>query len=64
MPVILKESAHAAWLDPDLKDAAKVAAIIATAALDRVRHHAVSTRLNSAKADDEDLAKPLATAGD
>jgi putative SOS response-associated peptidase YedK len=59
MPVILRETAHGAWLDPEMKDAAKVAEIIATKAIDKVAHHPVSTRLNSAKTDDEDLVKPV-----
>lgn len=60
MPVILKESAHSEWLDPEMKDAAKVAEIIATATIDKVKHYPVSTRLNSAKTDDEDLIQTLA----
>lgn len=59
MPVILKESAHKEWLDPELKDAERVAEIIATKSLDKVIHHAVGTRLNSAKTDDESLIEPI-----
>lgn len=59
MPVILEESAHKEWLDPELKDAARVAEIIASKVLDKVKHHAVSTRLNAAKTDDESLVEPL-----
>ncbi len=55
MPVILREAAHRDWLDPELKDAAKVAEIIATKAINKVSHYPVSTRLNSAKTDDESL---------
>jgi putative SOS response-associated peptidase YedK len=59
MPVILKEAAHRDWLDPQLKDANRVAEIVATKAIDKVIHYPVSTRLNSAKTDDEELIKPL-----
>ncbi len=59
MPVILRETAHGDWLDPEMNDAGKVAEIIATGAIDSVRHYPVSTRLNSAKMDDEELIKPL-----
>jgi len=59
MPVVLEDAAHAAWLDPELKDAAKVGEIVRFKALDGVKHYPVSTRLNSGKADDEDLIKPL-----
>lgn len=62
MPVILQESVHEEWLDPKLKDAERIADIIATKVLDKVRHHAVSTRLNSAKTDDESLIQPIAEA--
>ena len=31
MPVILKEAAHAEWLDPEMKDAERVAAPVASA---------------------------------
>lgn len=55
MPVILKESAHKEWLDPGMKDAERVAEIIATEVLDNVTHYRVSTRLNAAKVDDETL---------
>ncbi len=59
MPVILREAAHRDWLDPELKDAAKVAEIIATKAINKVSHYPVSTRLNSSKTDDEKLIEPV-----
>jgi putative SOS response-associated peptidase YedK len=59
MPVILREAAHLEWLDPELKDAAKVGEIIRLTAIDNVKHHPVSTRLNSAKTDDESLIEPI-----
>ena len=59
MPVILAEAAHKDWLDPEMKDASRVAEIIATKSMDEVAHYPVSTHLNGAKTDDEDLIKPL-----
>lgn len=59
MPVILPEAAHLDWLDPEMKDAAQVAEIIATKAIGKVAHYPVSTRLNSAQSDDEELIEPL-----
>lgn len=59
MPVILVEAAHAEWIDQTMKDAARVAEIIATKAIDEVKHHAVGTRLNAAKTDSEDLVQPI-----
>lgn len=59
MPVILREEAHREWLDPDTKDAARVAEIIATKVIDNVVHHAVSTRLNSARNDSAELIASL-----
>jgi putative SOS response-associated peptidase YedK len=62
MPVILPEAAHREWLDPEITDAGKVSEIIRLTAMGDVKHYPVSTRLNSAKTDDEDLIKPLAEA--
>ncbi len=59
MPVILSESAHRDWLDPEMKNAAKVAKIIATQAIDEVTHYPVSTRLNASKTDSEELIQPI-----
>jgi len=59
MPVILQDDAHRYWLDPEIKDAAKIAEIVTTRTLDKVNHYPVSTRLNSAKTDDADLIEPL-----
>lgn len=58
MPVILRDEAHAEWLDEEVKDAARVAEIIATKTLDKVVHHPVGTRLNAAKTDNADLIAP------
>lgn len=62
MPVILKEAAHLDWLDPAMNDAARVAEIVAAQAIDEVRHHAVSARLNASKSDGEELILPLSEA--
>lgn len=59
MPVILESPAHPEWLDPEVKAEARVAQIIATRAIGKVLHHPVSTRLNSAKVDSEDLIRPI-----
>lgn len=59
MPVILPLDAQAAWLDPNVADAAKVAEIIDRRAISDVRHYLVSPRLNSAKTDEAEFIKPL-----
>jgi putative SOS response-associated peptidase YedK len=61
MPVVLREEAHREWLDPEMKDADRVAAIIATQAIDDVKQHPVSTRVNATKFDGEDLILPIET---
>ena len=55
MPVVLEEGAHRAWLDPAMKNAEQVGELVARHAISEVQHYRVSTRLNSAKADDEKL---------
>lgn len=59
MPVILRDEAHGQWLDPAVTDAATVAGLIASMAIDEVKHYPVSTRLNSARTDDEGLTAPI-----
>lgn len=59
MPVILPKSAHGVWLNPLLIDAEKIAEVIRLNAIDNVKHHPVSTRLNSANTDDPGLVEPL-----
>jgi len=58
MPVILPASSFAAWLDPKPQSSETVGALIAAAQLD-FKHHAVSTRLNSAKNDEQSLLEPV-----
>ena len=57
MPAVLQESDFGAWLDPNIREAEAVAAMIA-AAETGFEHYAVSTRLNAAKVDDEKLLEP------
>ncbi len=59
MPVILADTAHREWLDPEQQDAGKVAEIVRLCAVDDVKHYPVSTRLNSSKTDDEKLIEPV-----
>jgi putative SOS response-associated peptidase YedK len=60
MPVALAESAHAAWIDRELDDPEKVAALIAEHNLaDEIVMHAVSTRVNASRADDALLLEPV-----
>lgn len=54
MPVVLQESDFGAWLDPNVRDADSVAAMI-DGAETGFEHYAVSTRLNASKVDDERL---------
>lgn len=58
MPVILPAAQFEAWLSPKPRSADSIAAIIQTAQLD-FKHHAVSTKLNSAKNDDKSLVEPV-----
>jgi len=57
MPVVLPDAAFDRWLARDLKPEA-VAAVI-DIAQDDFEHYAVGTRLNAAKADDEELLEPV-----
>ena len=57
MPVVLPETAFGAWLDPTPQPPEAVADLISSAQLD-FEHYAVSTRLNTAKNDDEGLLAP------
>jgi putative SOS response-associated peptidase YedK len=58
MPVVLSDDLMNAWVNPDLKQPQEVAKIIEIAETDFVSYP-VSTRLNSAKDDDEELVKPV-----
>jgi putative SOS response-associated peptidase YedK len=58
MPVVLQESDIANWLDPSVKDADEVTAMIQIAQTN-FEHYAVTTRLNVAEVDDERLLEPV-----
>lgn len=60
MPVVLPENAHAAWLDPEQRDASVATAMaqqpVASADFE---HFTVSRRVNSARNEGADLIEPL-----
>lgn len=59
MPVVLPESAFAAWTDPELADAARVQALVAANAQSDFTFHRVSTRVNNARNEGPELVAPL-----
>lgn len=59
MPVVLDRAAHAAWLDPQLVDPAKVAQILEAAAVEEIRCYAVPLSVNNSKVDGPELIVPL-----
>lgn len=59
MPVVLPEDAFAAWTDPQLTDAARVAALLAGRARTDFAFHPVSTRVNSARNEGPELVAPV-----
>lgn len=59
MPVVLPDRVHAEWLDPELADAARVAALIAAAAQSEFRCVPVSTAINGRAADDPKLIEAV-----
>ena len=58
MPLVLPESTFEGWLDASLQQPADIAALVARAELEFERYP-VSTRLNAAKNDDEQLVARL-----
>jgi putative SOS response-associated peptidase YedK len=58
MPAVLQEADFARWLDPNVTKPNEVASVIEAEQSD-FAHYPVSTRLNAAKNNDEELAKPL-----
>ena len=58
MPAVLQESQFASWLDPSVKDVDALGAMVDAAQVE-FHHHAVGTRLNAAKNDDEKLLEPV-----
>ena len=57
MPVVLPKDAEAAWLDPTLTDAAKAMAVALEKGVTEVKHHPVSSRVNTAAVDDPQLTQ-------
>jgi putative SOS response-associated peptidase YedK len=58
MPVVMPTKEFDRWLSPDVTSANDVAALVATAD-GNFEHYPVSTRLNTAKNDDEKLLQPV-----
>ena len=63
MPVILGREDHAAWLDPDTKDADGLLAMLRPANPERWTTHPVSRQVNSPRNDGPDLLEPVDVAG-
>jgi putative SOS response-associated peptidase YedK len=59
MPVILHPEAEGAWLDPALRDAAKLTELLAPLPPDALQATPVSPRVNSARNDGPDLIRPV-----
>lgn len=62
MPLILPREAHAAWLDPELTDPAKLAEWMKPFPSSEMRAYPVSTRVNSPRNDDPSCIEPVAGA--
>ena len=58
MPVVMPDRVFAHWLSPDVIKSDEVAELLSSAETN-LEHHAVSTRLNTAKNDDERLLEPV-----
>jgi hypothetical protein len=52
--------AHAAWLDPEITDSARVATIVRECAMSDFGSYPVSTRVNSPRNNDEKLIERVA----
>ena len=59
MPVVLAETAHAAWLDPEQTDAGKVLEMARGCSVSQVEYHLVSTRVNHSKNEGMELLEPF-----
>jgi putative SOS response-associated peptidase YedK len=59
MPVILPDDAHAAWLDPAVKDAKRAVDVARKRWLDDFQHYAVSLKVNNARFDDPSMIEPV-----
>jgi putative SOS response-associated peptidase YedK len=60
MPVIVRPEHYAAWLDPKLADARAIAAMLEQYPGEEMRAYPVSKRVNNARNEGPDLARPLA----
>lgn len=61
MPVVLPDEMHAAWLDPALNDGANAAELCqSTAPIQELEHYPVSTAVNNARAEGEELIGKIA----
>ena len=61
MPVILSRDSEKAWLDANISDAAQAMAAALQHGVTELEHHPVSSRVNVAKNDDDDLIKAVTT---
>jgi putative SOS response-associated peptidase YedK len=59
MPVILGREDHAAWLDPDNRDANGLLAMLNPTDPERWTMHPVSRQVNSPRNDCPDLVEPV-----
>jgi putative SOS response-associated peptidase YedK len=62
MPVILPQSAHSTWLDPEQTDAGKVLGIARELSVTQVEFHPVSPRVNNARNQGAELIEPSSPA--
>ena len=59
MPVILRPSDYAAWLDPEARDSVALGALLRSWPEGGIDLHAVSRRVNSPRHDDPDCVAPV-----
>jgi putative SOS response-associated peptidase YedK len=55
MPLVLRESAHAAWCDTTITDAERIDEIARTQAIEEIEHYVVSRTVDSARAEGPQL---------
>jgi putative SOS response-associated peptidase YedK len=60
MPVIVRPDHYAAWLDPKLIDSPAIAPMLEPYPAEEMRAYPVSTRVNNARNEGPDLARPVA----
>lgn len=59
MPVVLSKDAEAGWLDPKITDAEQAMAIAREHGVTEIEYHRVTSRVNIAKSDDEELIEAV-----